>query len=31
MEPGTTYKWEVLAIETSGNQTISEAEFETSE
>ncbi|HEX9639604.1 MAG TPA: fibronectin type III domain-containing protein [Acidobacteriota bacterium] len=29
MEPGTVYKWEVLAIEASGNQTLSEAEFET--
>ena len=29
MEPGTTYKWEILAIESSGNQTLSEAEFET--
>ncbi|MDH3254983.1 MAG: hypothetical protein OEM62_08340 [Acidobacteriota bacterium] len=25
------FKWEVLAIESSGNQTISEAEFETDE
>jgi hypothetical protein len=31
MESGTAYKWEVLAIETSGNQTISESEFETFE
>ena len=29
MEPGTAYKWEVLAIEASGNQTIAEREFET--
>jgi hypothetical protein len=29
LEPGTAYKWEVLAVEDSGNQTISEAEFET--
>ena len=29
MEPGTAYKFEVLAIEASGNQTISEREFET--
>ena len=31
MEPGTEYEFEVLAIETSGNQTISEGEFETSD
>jgi hypothetical protein len=31
MEPGTAYKFEVLAIEASGNQTISEREFETEE
>lgn len=31
MEPGTEYEFEVLAIETSGNQTISEGEFETAE
>lgn len=31
MEPGTEYGFEVLAIETSGNQTISEGEFETAE
>ncbi len=31
MEPGTEYKFEVLAIETSGNQTISEREFETAD
>ncbi len=31
MQPGTTYKYEVLAIEASGNQTISEREFETAE
>jgi hypothetical protein len=29
LEPGTDYKFEVLAIEESGNQTISEREFET--
>ncbi len=29
MEPGTEYKFEVLAIEASGNQTIAEREFET--
>ena len=29
MESGTEYKYEVLAIEESGNQTISEAEFDT--
>lgn len=29
MAPGTAYKFEVLAIEASGNQTISEREFET--
>ena len=29
LEPGTTYKFEVLAIEVSGNQTITESEFET--
>jgi hypothetical protein len=29
MLPGTVYKYEVLAIEESGNQTLSEAEFET--
>ena len=29
MQPGTEYKSEVLAIEASGNQTISEQEFET--
>ncbi len=29
MMPGTEYKYEVLAIEESGNRTISEAEFET--
>jgi hypothetical protein len=28
-EPGTTYKWEVLAIEESGNQTLSSSTFET--
>ena len=29
LEPGTTYAWEVLAIEESGNQTLSSSEFET--
>ncbi len=29
MESGTEYKYEVLAVEEGGNQTISEAEFET--
>jgi hypothetical protein len=29
LEPGTKYKWEVLAIEESGNQTLSSSEFET--
>jgi hypothetical protein len=29
LEPGTQYKWEVLAIEESGNQTISSGKFET--
>ena len=29
LEPETSYKFEVLAIEVSGNQTISESEFET--
>ncbi len=29
LEPGTTYQWEVLAIERSGNQTLSSSEFET--
>jgi hypothetical protein len=28
-EPGTTYKWEVLAIEESGNQTLSSSTFQT--
>jgi hypothetical protein len=31
LEPGTAYEWEVLAIEESGNQTISSSEFETEE
>ena len=31
MLPGTAYKYEVLAIEEGGNQTLSEAEFETAE
>jgi hypothetical protein len=29
LAPGTAYKWEVLAVEESHNQTIPEAEFET--
>ena len=29
LEPGTSYKWEVLAIEESGNQTLSSSEFQT--
>lgn len=29
LEPGTLYKWEVLAIEESGNQTLSSSEFQT--
>ncbi len=29
LEPGTAYKWEVLAIEESGNQTLSSGEFST--
>ena len=29
LEPSTSYKWEVLAIEESGNQTLSSGEFET--
>ena len=29
LEPGTAYKWEVLAIEESGNQTLSTGEFAT--
>ena len=29
LEPGTPYKWEVLAIEESGNQTLSSGEFQT--
>lgn len=29
LEPGTHYFWEVLAIEESGNQTLSSSEFET--
>jgi hypothetical protein len=29
LEPATQYKWEVLAIEESGNQTLSSGEFET--
>lgn len=29
LEPGTDYKWEVLAIEESGNQTLSSGEFST--
>ena len=29
LEPGTAYEWEVLAIEESGNQTLSSSEFHT--
>jgi hypothetical protein len=29
LEPGTSYKWEVLAIEESGNQTLTEGTFKT--
>jgi hypothetical protein len=29
LEPGTAYAWEVLAIEVSGNQTLSSGEFQT--
>lgn len=29
LEPGTVYQWEVLAIEESGNQTLSSGEFQT--
>jgi len=29
LQPGTAYKWEVLAIERSGNQTLSSGEFRT--
>ena len=29
LEPGTAYNWEVLAIEESGNQTLSSSAFET--
>jgi hypothetical protein len=29
LKPGTLYKWEVLAIEESGNQTLSSSEFTT--
>ncbi len=29
LEPATSYKWEVLAIEESGNQTLSSSEFST--
>ena len=29
LEPGTAYKWEVLAIEESGNQTLSSGKFRT--
>jgi hypothetical protein len=31
LDPGTAYKFEVLAIEASGNQTISERDFQTAE
>jgi hypothetical protein len=29
LEPGSAYKWEVLAIEESGNQTLTEGTFTT--
>ena len=29
LEPGTAYDWEVLAIEESGNQTLSSSKFRT--
>lgn len=29
LEPATAYDWEVLAIEESGNQTLSSSSFET--
>jgi hypothetical protein len=29
LQPGTAYLWEVLAIEESGNQTLSSSAFET--
>ena len=29
LEPATAYAWEVLAIEESGNQTLSSSDFET--
>jgi hypothetical protein len=29
LEPGTDYQWEVLAIEESGNQTLSSGSFST--
>ena len=29
LEPGTAYNWEVLAIEESGNQTLSSGSFRT--
>ncbi len=31
LEPGTDYKWEVLAIEESGNQTLTSSQFSTSD
>jgi hypothetical protein len=31
LQPGTAYLWEVLAIEVSGNQTLSSGEFRTSD
>lgn len=31
LEPGTNYKWEVLAIEESGNQTLTSGQFSTEE
>jgi hypothetical protein len=30
LQPGTEYEWEVLAIEETGNQTLSAASFKTS-
>jgi hypothetical protein len=30
-EPGTDYKWEVLAIEESGNQSLMSSQFSTEE
>ncbi len=31
LEPGTAYKYEIIAVETSGNKTINEVEFSTAE